>query len=124
MTGAGYIVFYVERGIEPPENELRVISKKFGSNLISIQQGAYAKVLHRHFSPKPNKSTKTRCEVVDCKRVARKTGSYKGSEPIWLCLRHLRDLDPIRRTTPRIGRNERCPCGSGKKYKVCHLKGA
>ena len=21
----------------------------------------------------------------------------------------------------RIGRNERCPCGSGKKYKDCHL---
>lgn len=21
---------------------------------------------------------------------------------------------------PRIGRNERCPCGSGKKYKRCH----
>lgn len=23
---------------------------------------------------------------------------------------------------PKIGRNERCPCGSGKKYKHCHLK--
>ena len=21
----------------------------------------------------------------------------------------------------RIGRNEKCPCGSGKKYKNCHL---
>jgi preprotein translocase subunit SecA len=20
-----------------------------------------------------------------------------------------------------VGRNDRCPCGSGKKYKVCHL---
>jgi preprotein translocase subunit SecA len=26
---------------------------------------------------------------------------------------------PIRRDTPRIGRNEPCPCGSGKKYKNC-----
>ena len=26
---------------------------------------------------------------------------------------------PIRRTTPVIGRNEPCPCGSGKKYKNC-----
>ena len=25
------------------------------------------------------------------------------------------------RHTVRIGRNERCPCGSGKKYKDCHL---
>jgi len=22
----------------------------------------------------------------------------------------------------RIGRNDPCPCGSGKKYKFCHLK--
>ncbi|MCZ8130645.1 MAG: preprotein translocase subunit SecA [Steroidobacteraceae bacterium] len=24
------------------------------------------------------------------------------------------------RTTPKVGRNEPCPCGSGKKYKHCH----
>ena len=26
----------------------------------------------------------------------------------------------IRRETPKVGRNEPCPCGSGKKYKACH----
>lgn len=26
---------------------------------------------------------------------------------------------PVRRTQPRIGRNEPCPCGSGRKYKKC-----
>ena len=25
----------------------------------------------------------------------------------------------VRRETPKIGRNEPCPCGSGKKYKKC-----
>jgi uncharacterized protein YecA (UPF0149 family) len=29
---------------------------------------------------------------------------------------------PIRNTRPKIGRNEECPCGSGKKFKRCHLK--
>jgi len=24
--------------------------------------------------------------------------------------------------TPKVGRNEPCPCGSGKKYKKCCLK--
>lgn len=28
---------------------------------------------------------------------------------------------PIRRQQPRIGRNDACPCGSGKKYKKCCL---
>jgi SEC-C motif len=26
---------------------------------------------------------------------------------------------PIRRSTPKVGRNESCPCGSGKKFKRC-----
>jgi preprotein translocase subunit SecA len=27
---------------------------------------------------------------------------------------------PVRRDVPKVGRNEPCPCGSGKKYKQCH----
>ena len=27
---------------------------------------------------------------------------------------------PMHRPGPKIGRNEPCPCGSGKKYKKCH----
>jgi len=30
---------------------------------------------------------------------------------------------PIRNEGPRIGRNDPCPCGSGKKYKNCHGRG-
>ena len=29
---------------------------------------------------------------------------------------------PITREGPKVGRNEPCPCGSGKKYKQCHGK--
>jgi preprotein translocase subunit SecA len=28
----------------------------------------------------------------------------------------------VRRTEPKVGRNDPCPCGSGKKYKQCHGK--
>ncbi len=27
---------------------------------------------------------------------------------------------PVRRHEPKVGRNDPCPCGSGKKYKKCH----
>ncbi len=27
----------------------------------------------------------------------------------------------VRKAVPKIGRNDRCPCGSGKKFKDCHL---
>ncbi|MCO6438988.1 MAG: SEC-C domain-containing protein [Phycisphaerae bacterium] len=29
-------------------------------------------------------------------------------------------VETIRREQPRVGRNDPCPCGSGKKYKQCH----
>ncbi len=32
-------------------------------------------------------------------------------------------IEPIRRAMPKVGRNEPCPCGSGKKYKQCHGRG-
>ena len=42
----------------------------------------------------------------------------------WLQRRE--DFNPsvatMRRETPRIGRNDPCPCGSGKKYKKCCLQ--
>ncbi len=30
---------------------------------------------------------------------------------------------PLKRELPKVGRNEACPCGSGKKYKACHGRG-
>lgn len=29
---------------------------------------------------------------------------------------------PVKRDEPKVGRNDPCPCGSGKKYKKCHGK--
>lgn len=29
------------------------------------------------------------------------------------------ELKQVRRDTPKVGRNDPCPCGSGKKYKKC-----
>ena len=33
-------------------------------------------------------------------------------------------VETYRREAPKVGRNDPCPCGSGKKYKKCHGKGA
>ncbi|WP_251978987.1 preprotein translocase subunit SecA [Salinicola avicenniae] len=32
------------------------------------------------------------------------------------------NAQPVRREGPKVGRNDPCPCGSGKKYKQCHGK--
>jgi uncharacterized protein len=39
----------------------------------------------------------------------------------WLAQRTDGQSSPIQRTSPRVGRNDPCPCGSGKKYKKCCL---
>ncbi|MBR1871095.1 MAG: YchJ family protein [Kiritimatiellae bacterium] len=33
-------------------------------------------------------------------------------------------VEQVRRAEPKVGRNDPCPCGSGKKYKKCCGKGA
>lgn len=35
-----------------------------------------------------------------------------------------RPRQPLRRAAPKVGRNEPCPCGSGRKYKICCAAGA
>ena len=34
--------------------------------------------------------------------------------------RPARQAAPQKREGPKVGRNDPCPCGSGKKYKKCH----
>ena len=51
-------------------------------------------------------------------------------EEVVACVADLYDLttpmrysvDTVRRDTPKVGRNDPCPCGSGRKFKLCHGK--
>ncbi len=44
-------------------------------------------------------------------------GSDNKSNP-----EQLAQVEPIKRTEPKLGRNDPCHCGSGKKFKQCHGK--
>ena len=35
---------------------------------------------------------------------------------------HGHQQETVTRSAPKVGRNDPCPCGSGKKYKKCHGK--
>ena len=37
---------------------------------------------------------------------------------------HGAKLETVRREAPKVGRNDLCPCGSGKKWKKCHGRAA
>jgi len=72
----------------------------------------------RHFSEDEEvaASYTRRCEVCGNEQ------SYTASEPFAGNDEHGWDdllREPYVRSEPKIGRNDPCPCGSGKKYKRC-----
>ncbi|HEF4774084.1 TPA: UPF0149 family protein [Burkholderia multivorans] len=53
--------------------------------------------------------------------IAGLTHMYRYFEPHRRALASISGRTPVRRDEPKIGRNEPCPCGSGRKYKYCCL---
>ncbi|PWB29474.1 preprotein translocase subunit SecA [Stenotrophomonas sp. SPM] len=47
-------------------------------------------------------------------------GSYSADEEAAQVEASQQGVNPLQRDEPKIGRNDPCPCGSGKKYKHCH----
>ena len=58
----------------------------------------------------------------DEEKAHHEKGEFHRVEGAWLYARPLRQGPaPIRSAAAKVGRNEPCPCGSGKKYKQCCL---
>lgn len=53
--------------------------------------------------------------------IASLTHIYRYFEPHRRALASMPDHLPMRRDGPKVGLNEPCPCGSGRKYKHCCL---
>lgn len=53
------------------------------------------------------------------RQAHRELGSFRKQDGQWLYVDGEVRGEPQRRATPKVGRNEPCPCGSGKKYKKC-----
>lgn len=65
----------------------------------------------RHDAPPPamEESSVTSQQVADLK-AADRAGRAEEEK-----------VEPIRNMGQRVGRNDPCPCGSGKKFKNCHM---
>jgi preprotein translocase subunit SecA len=46
----------------------------------------------------------------------------EGEEPVVQAEAGARSAETVRRDKPKVGRNDPCWCGSGKKYKNCHMR--
>lgn len=59
--------------------------------------------------------------------LAMLVAEYSNTLPMWVLKGHTPvevqgNRKPVRRASAKIGRNDPCPCGSGKKYKNCCLQ--
>ncbi|HEU5079067.1 MAG TPA: YchJ family metal-binding protein [Opitutaceae bacterium] len=56
-------------------------------------------------------------------QVLQEKAEFKRIKGEWIYTKAIRQGPaPVRSTAPKVGRNDPCPCGSGKKYKHCCLK--
>ena len=58
-------------------------------------------------------------EMDGLKEVHREKASFIKSNDRWLYTKGEVKPDTVVRVGPKVGRNDPCPCGSGKKYKHC-----
>ncbi len=58
----------------------------------------------------------------DSERALQEKSEFHRVAGQWLYTRTVRaGPAPVKSATPKVGRNDPCPCGSGKKYKHCCL---
>ena len=81
---------------EAPDEEISGLSTWFGA--VASQARTVSTAQQARSAPDPLANTSTN----------------SGSAPV--------KAEPIRRSMDKVGRNDPCPCGSGKKYKNCHMK--
>jgi SEC-C motif-containing protein len=54
--------------------------------------------------------------------IHHETAQFKKIDSRWLYAEGVVAPTTVVRSVPKVGRNDPCPCGSGKKYKHCHGK--
>jgi SEC-C motif-containing protein len=54
------------------------------------------------------------------RQVHHERGSFERVNGKWYYTTGKVIIEQVRRAMPKVGRNDPCPCGSGKKYKYCH----
>jgi len=97
-------------------------------DLIELPDDAVMSALARIFRHLPAETDEEKEVVATLDREHPLTTLEEGIEDMVLAVADLQDLtrelrykvDMVKREAPKVGRNDPCPCGSGKKYKHCH----
>lgn len=72
-------------------------------------------IVHRIFKMKPDSVSVAQIHELEKRKEAELASARVGGDDT-----SLPDAGTVRHADPKVGRNDECPCGSGKKYKRCH----
>jgi uncharacterized protein len=97
-------------------------------DLMEMPDDAVAAALARLFRHLPAETDEEREVVATLDREQPLATLDEAMEELVVTVADLHDLtrelrykvDTVKRDAPKVGRNDPCPCGSGKKFKVCH----
>jgi uncharacterized protein len=97
-------------------------------DLMEMPDDAVMSALARIFRHLPAETDEEKEVVATLQREQPLTTLDDAIEDMVVAVADLSDLtrdlrykvETIKRETPKVGRNDPCPCGSGKKYKQCH----
>jgi preprotein translocase subunit SecA len=88
----------------------------FGAMMVSINRNVCEKLFHIQIR---REETETAAQnLAQSKKRPRRMVESGGGSAAQASAPQ--DPHPVRRESPKVGRNDPCPCGSGKKYKKCH----
>ena len=76
-------------------------------------------VMRAQFSEKMEASLRSTWQIDRLIHQEESSFSREATEQAMDSVGEKQRVDPIRRAGAKIGRNEPCPCGSGRKYKKC-----
>jgi hypothetical protein len=114
---AGYLAVAVERALrrKGAQTEALAVRSLALRTLSGKAQAEYEMYLAMGdlFQPQVNPAELGKRTLAD---VVLGRGLLEGRAPV-----ETASPDPFRREGPKVGRNDPCWCGSGKKYKKCHL---
>jgi preprotein translocase subunit SecA len=92
----------------------------FGEMMASISRNLCQKLFHIQIRREESEAAAQQMADKQAKRRPRATIESGGGPAQAAGAQVSSEPQPVRRTQPKVGRNDACPCGSGKKYKKCH----
>jgi preprotein translocase subunit SecA len=109
---------YQKEGYDMFEALVRRMESDVIEKLMSVQLQTQARGAQAHVAVEGAEELELPAAIVDMERRQRATQrmtlthGHEHAQP--------QKIETVRRDGDKVGRNDQCPCGSGKKYKKCH----